>query len=394
MSKRSRKEKQPGKKKDLSALKFAAGAFLITCVFFFLADEVFNGVFLDWFEGTFIRTEFSQSDAVYYTGFIRSSFRRFSFFALFLLLFLGSLAIHLLSCRKAKKLAEETITRFAAQVEDSLADPEADPSVFSGEFSTLGLKILTLKNLAAQKELLLKQEMQQKNDLIAYLAHDLKTPLASVIGYLCLLDESPSLPEELREQYIGITLEKSYRLEQLINEFFEITRYNLHAIVVTPGRVHLRTMLLQMADEFYPMLEPEGKQIQVDVPADLEFIGDADKLARVFNNILKNAAAYSYQNTVIRATACEETFPGKNPQVLICFSNQGDPIPAHAKDTIFEKFYRLDGSRSTRTGGSGLGLAIAKDIVEAHHGTISVESTLEETIFTVVLPKNPFNEPA
>lgn len=111
--------------------------------------------------------------------------------------------------------------------------------------------------------------MQQKNDLIAYLAHDLKTPLASVIGYLCLLDESPSLPEELREQYIGITLEKSYRLEQLINEFFEITRYNLHAIVVTPGRVHLRTMLLQMADEFYPMLEPEGKQIQVDVPADL-----------------------------------------------------------------------------------------------------------------------------
>lgn len=164
--------------------------------------------------------------------------------------------------------------------------------------------------------------------------------------------------------------------------------------MVTPGRVHLRTMLLQMADEFYPMLEPEGKQIQVDVPADLEFIGDADKLARVFNNILKNAAAYSYQNTVIRATACEETFPGKNPQVLICFSNQGDPIPAHAKDTIFEKFYRLDGSRSTRTGGSGLGLAIAKDIVEAHHGTISVESTLEETIFTVVLPKNPFNEPA
>ena len=178
MSKRSRKEKQPGKKKDLSALKFAAGAFLITCVFFFLADEVFNGVFLDWFEGTFIRTEFSQSDAVYYTVFIRSSFRRFSFFALFLLLFLGSLAIHLLSRRKAKKLAEETITRFAAQVETSLAAPETDPSVFSGEFSTLGLKILTLKNLAAQKELLLKQEMQQKNDLIAYLAHDLKTPLA------------------------------------------------------------------------------------------------------------------------------------------------------------------------------------------------------------------------
>ncbi|MFQ6804239.1 MAG: sensor histidine kinase [Lachnospiraceae bacterium] len=102
-----------------------------------------------------------------------------------------------------------------------------------------------MRERTLEKERLLTQETRQKDDLITYLAHDLKTPLASVIGYLCLLDESPTPPDELREQYIGITLDKAYRLEQLINEFFDITRYNLHTIVVNPGKIHLRSMLLR-----------------------------------------------------------------------------------------------------------------------------------------------------
>ena len=225
--------------------------------------------------------------------------------------------------------------------------------------------------------------MQQKNDLITYLAHDLKTPLASVIGYLCLLDETPDLPVNLREKYIGITLEKAYRLEQLINEFFEITRYNLHTIVITPGKIYIRQMLLQMADEFFPILEEDRKKITVDAPDNFVFMGDADKLARVFNNILKNAASYSDPETTIQIKVMPE-----KENVKISFTNEGTPIPDHLCQTIFEKFYRLDSSRSSKTGGFGLGLAIAKEIVTAHHGTIEVKSNSQCTVFTVTLPVN------
>ena len=222
---------------------------------------------------------------------------------------------------------------------------------------------------------------QRKNDLIVYLAHDLKTPLTSVIGYLSLLDEAPDMPPEQKAKYIGITLEKAYRLEQLINEFFEITRFNLQTIVLNKEKINLPFMLRQMADEFYPMLTPHGKQVVVNAPDGLTLWGDADKLARVFNNILKNAIAYSYDDSIIDISAVRQ-----EENVVITFTNQGNPIPPQKLDTIFDKFFRLDTSRSSKTGGVGLGLAIAKEIVTAHNGSISVHSDNAQTVFTVILP--------
>jgi two-component system sensor histidine kinase VanS len=141
-------------------------------------------------------------------------------------------------------------------------------------------------------------------------------------------------------------------------------------------------MLQQMADEFYPMLTPQGKQVSVNVPDNLTLWGDADKLARVFNNILKNAIAYSYENSVIDIFARQQ-----DKNIIITFTNQGNPIPQGKLETIFEKFFRLDTSRSTNTGGAGLGLAIVKEIVNAHGGDISVQSNIENTVFTVILPQ-------
>jgi two-component system sensor histidine kinase VanS len=182
---------------------------------------------------------------------------------------------------------------------------------------------------------------------------------------------------------VGITLEKAYRLEQLINEFFEITRFNLQTIILNKEKINLLFMLQQMADEFYPMLAPaQEKQVSVNVPDGLTLWGDADKLARVFNNILKNALAYSYENSAIAISAQEQ-----DKNIIITFTNQGDPIPPEKLETIFEKFFRLDTSRSSNTGGSGLGLAIAKEIVNAHGGNIFVQSNPEKTVFTVVLPQ-------
>lgn len=264
---------------------------------------------------------------------------------------------------------------------DRLAEKSDDEIALSPELSFMENKLNQLKsNLEKQKKAAVNAE-QRKNDLVVYLAHDIKTPLTSVIGYLSLLDEAPDMPPGQKAKYVGITLEKAYRLEQLINEFFEITRFNLQTIVLNKEKINLPFMLQQMADEFYPMLTPQGKQVSVNVPDGLILWGDADKLARVFNNILKNAIAYSYENSIIDISAKQQ-----DKNIVITFTNQGNPIPQGKLETIFEKFYRLDTARSTSTGGAGLGLAIAQEIVMAHNGTISVESNSENTTFTIKLP--------
>ncbi|CAB1244577.1 HAMP domain-containing histidine kinase [Clostridium sp. WLY-B-L2] len=264
---------------------------------------------------------------------------------------------------------------------DKLTEESDEEITLSPELDFMENKLNQIKsNLEKQKKAALDAE-QRKNNLVVYLAHDIKTPLTSVIGYLSLLDEAPDMPPEQKAKYVGITLEKAYRLEQLINEFFEITRFNLQAIVLNKGKINLLFMLQQMADEFYPILTPQGKQVSVNVPDSLTLWGDADKLARVFNNILKNAIAYSYENSVIDISA-----ERKDKNIVITFTNQGNPIPQEKLETIFEKFFRLDTSRSTNTGGAGLGLAIAKEIVNAHGGNIFVQSNTENTVFTVVLP--------
>ena len=264
---------------------------------------------------------------------------------------------------------------------DKLVEESNGEITLSPELDFMENKLNQIKNNLEKKKKAALDAEQRKNDLVVYLAHDIKTPLTSVIGYLSLLDEAPDMPPEQKAKYVDITLEKAYRLEQLINEFFEITRFNLQTIVLNKEKINLLFMLQQMADEFYPMLTPQGKQVSVNVPDNLALWGDADKLARVFNNILKNALAYSYENSVIDISAQQH-----DKNIIITFTNHGNPIPQKKLANIFEKFYRLDTARSTNTGGAGLGLAIAKEIVTAHDGTITVESSTENTIFIVKLP--------
>ena len=202
-----------------------------------------------------------------------------------------------------------------------------------------------------------------------------------MVGYLSLLEEAPDLPAEQRSRFTGIALDKAHRLDALIEEFFDITRFDFHDIVLTRGYVDLSLLLAQVADEFYPTLTEQGKHVEVQAPPSLIVLIDGDKMARVFNNVMKNAIAYSYEGSTIRIFAEQE-----GGSVTVRFENQGDPIPAPKLGMIFEKFYRLDAARATNRGGAGLGLAIAKEIVGAHGGSISCESTPEHTVFTIVLP--------
>ncbi len=264
---------------------------------------------------------------------------------------------------------------------DYLLEEVDEEITLAPEIEFIEKKLNNIKSTLIKREQDAQNAEQRKNDLVVYLAHDIKTPLTSVIGYLSLLDEAPDMPIDQKAKYVRITLDKAFRLEQLINEFFEITRYNLQTVLLDKQEINLSYMLLQMADEFYPLLSQTGKTTSVITKDDLIINGDPDKLARVFNNIMKNAIAYGYDNTEI---LIETSIQGSN--VLISFTNQGKTIPPHKLETIFDKFYRLDDARSTNTGGSGLGLAIAKSIITSHGGTIQVESHSENTVFKVLLP--------
>ena len=234
----------------------------------------------------------------------------------------------------------------------------------------------------ARKNLRLAQENEQrKNDLIVYLAHDIKTPLTSMIGYLSLLNEINDMPLKQRVKYINIALEKSYRLEDLINELFDISRFNSEKIVLEKEELNLNLMLEQINDDFYPTLRELNKSIKLNYNEPISINGDPDKLSRVFNNLIKNAISYSKEESEIVINLKKD-----NNNAIVEVINKGKQISKEKLSKIFEKFYRLDSARTSRTGGSGLGLAIAKDIVELHNGTIIAESNEEETTFRVTLP--------
>ena len=226
-----------------------------------------------------------------------------------------------------------------------------------------------------------RQEQKRKKDLVAFLAHDLKTPLTSVVGYLTLLSDKPGLYPAERERYTAVALEKARSLESLLEEFFDISRMELHQDSDKRETVQLTLLLEQITDEFYPLLENKGLKLEADIAPGLAAVGDADKLARVFDNVLRNAVSYSHEGGTIRLTASLE-----EGRVHIRIANRGLGIPEKELSNIFERFYRLDAARSTRTGGAGLGLAIAKEIVDSHGGSIAAESTGEDTVFHIVLP--------
>jgi len=220
---------------------------------------------------------------------------------------------------------------------------------------------------------------RRRQDLIAFLAHDLKTPLTSVLGYLELLRDEPGLSEEQRVKYTGVALDKAKRLEELVGEFFDINAMSLTAM--EREDVQLSFLLEQLADEFYPLFAEKGLSCQPDIAPRLVVEGDPGRLARVFDNVLRNAISYSEPGCPVGLRAWAE-----GGQAVVRVTNEGLPIPEKELSNIFQKFYRLDAARSTRTGGAGLGLAIAREIVELHAGAIKAESTGRHTAFVVSLP--------
>lgn len=276
------------------------------------------------------------------------------------------------------------LTRYFQEINegiDSLLEEDEKKICLSREMFPFECKLNAVKqNLKQQKRAITLAE-QRKDELVMYLAHDIRTPLTSVIGYLSLLEEEPDMPASERTKNIHIALEKAYRLEKMVNEFFEITRYNSKQIKLSKQNIDLYYMLVQLRDELLPTFMVQNHSIELAFDENITIYADPEKLARVFSNILKNAATYSSPNTKI-IVSVERT----DRQISILFQNQGETLPVEKLSSLFDKFYRLDEARISDTGGTGLGLAIAKEIVLLHGGTITVHSENKTTIFSVVLP--------
>ena len=264
---------------------------------------------------------------------------------------------------------------------EDLVNKDVEYIELPDELEEIQKRMNHLKRESEKNEKLAKENEEKKDELIVYLAHDIKTPLTSMIGYLSILDEIDDMPKKKQKNYISIALDKSYRLEDLINELFDVARFNSEKIVLEKEELNLNLMLEQIIDDFYPTLREVNKSIKLNYDEPISINGDSDKLSRVFNNLIKNAISYSKEESEIVINLKKD-----NNNAIVEVINKGKQISKEKLSKIFEKFYRLDSARTSRTGGSGLGLAIAKDIVELHNGTIIAESNEEETTFRVMLP--------
>lgn len=321
----------------------------------------------------------SSTSRLYY---VLKALQYLSPFIIILTMIAGILVFTYRAIRKPLNYLDEVID--AAK---KLSHPEDAPIELSAELSDVQNELnlareQSLRNLRAAKE-----AEQRKNDLIVYLAHDLKTPLTSVIGYLSLLRDEPQISPELRARYTGIALDKAERLEELINEFFDITRFSLTALTLELEQINLSMMAEQIASEFIPVLAEKNLTWDLRLEPGIGIFCDRDKLERVFDNLVRNAVSYSYESTEIQMQLTRAA-----EGVLLVIKNHGKTIQPEKLAHLFERFFRLDGARTSATGGAGLGLAIAKEIVELHGGRIWAESENECVTFSVLLPDEAASE--
>ena len=354
----------------LLAVLVVGAAFIVMLLSFF--DNSLNGVLRDWFYNNYMMKYYDQAAATSYIEpdwdsikglAVRLSLAAFAIFAIAV-----AVVSHFRLNAERRRIGNAVGRFMLDDVPDGSVPEEIAVPLSSAKFELM------------RSQRLLQEETARKNDLVMYLAHDLKTPLASVVGYLTLLRDERELSPELQEKYLSITLDKAERLEDLINEFFEITRFNLTTVTLERSRIDLARLLEQLRYEFMPMLSQKRFDCTLTAPETLPIYCDAGKIQRVFDNLLRNAVLYGYPDTEIRIDA---RLDGDNAVVSV--ANSGATIPEEKLRRIFEQFYRLDAARSSE-GGTGLGLAIANQIVQLHGGTINARSADETVEFTVTLP--------
>lgn len=250
------------------------------------------------------------------------------------------------------------------------------------DLETIETSVNFIKHQSIVNKGLALEEKQKKDELIVCLAHDLKTPLTSIIGYLDLIMTKDTLEEKEIKKYLNIIMNKSISLQNSIDELFQVSKLNNPNLNSIDQEIDLELLMKQIIDDFYPLLMQTNRKINFKNEKGKIFIkGNSEKLFRAFSNLFKNAINYSYDNSVIDVAL---NYFSDEKRVSIKISNSCNHISTDKLKKIFEKFYRCDSSRNSKTGGSGLGLAIAKEIIELHNGSISAASYKNSITFTII----------
>ena len=236
----------------------------------------------------------------------------------------------------------------------------------------------TIKAMEDEREI-----ERSKDELITNVSHDIRTPLTSIIGYLGLIEDKQYRSEEDILKYTHTAYLKSKQMKSLVDDLFEYTKVRQTDAPLQVQSLELNAMLEQIGASFELEANKKGMEINTILPdSPVKIEADPEKLARVFNNLITNALKYGSdgKNIYLQLTKVDEK------EIEIRISNDGEPIPEKSLRQVFDRFYRVESSRSKETGGTGLGLAIAQSIIELHHGYIYVESNKNLTSFIMRLP--------
>jgi two-component system phosphate regulon sensor histidine kinase PhoR len=254
--------------------------------------------------------------------------------------------------------------------------------------STEGIAaIVTLHDITA-----LKLAEQMRADFVANAGHELKTPLASLVGFIETLLGAARDDTQARERFLGIMRGEAGRMSRLVDDLLSLSRIELNEHVAPTSRVTLAPLIEQVADALELRAAERGMRLSLELPEDLPDVqGDEDELAQVFQNLIDNAIKYSKPQTEIMITArVGGNGAATNALVRIAVTDRGDGIPSEHLPRLTERFYRVDTARSRELGGTGLGLAIVKHILNRHRGRLEMASTLGiGSTFTVVLQQMP-----
>ncbi|OAH58630.1 histidine kinase [Domibacillus aminovorans] len=302
-----------------------------------------------------------------------SQLNRHFLLASMLILFFMSITIFLLS----KALTRPLIIMKEATAKLSKGDFSVSiPLRSNDELGELAKSIQTLAND-------LNYLKQERNEFLASISHELRTPLTYIKGYADIAKRT-DLEFQERTQYLNIIHEESERLNHLLEELFNLAKMDQNTFSIAKERVHLYPFLHSIYKKFLPAFENKNIQLQFNCDNDLFVDLDPARFEQVILNLLDNALKYSKEGTVVSIEAFKT-----EDNVQIALSDQGMGIPREEMPYIFDRLYRVEKSRSRETGGYGLGLAIAKQVVEIHGGTISVESSVGQgTRFTIALKEN------